>query len=457
MNSNIQNDSNLLPPLTESLLENIFQSIVQIEKGEKKVTGFFFKIQLNNKERKFLCIPDKIISKEDLDSTIDIYYFKKHNKNNIKLKLDESNRFIHFDSFEKIIFIEILENDPIHENQYLFEEKDYNKNQKAYLPGYILNNLGESERAIYIGEVNYGTFSHSNNIENIENGFIGSPIISTENKGVLGIFSLKNNAKKIDLVNFHKESLFNLGKALNRRNIFSHIPKYIFLSLEEYKNKSFFEYHKRISLYNNYLMKSSSSLTGETISQMKISNIDEKIFEMNKRFYSLKNYEDMIYSITGYINAIIMDKGIKISLNVFKINFITISNNMKLYFKTIFSEIELDFFKHNINKIIFTPQSILADDYDFKNKLELKYKYNFNSIVIINYNEMDNCMSKYPKEEYKYIFPFFMFFKINNFEKKEEKFIITLSPIHNLKDVILKLENANNIKYDESNNEIIVS
>ena len=104
MSRNIQNDSKLLPPLTESLLENIFQSIVQIEKGEKKVTGFFFKIQLNNKERKFLCIPDKIISKEDLDSTIDIYYFKKHNKNNIKLKLDESNRFIHFDSFEKNYF-----------------------------------------------------------------------------------------------------------------------------------------------------------------------------------------------------------------------------------------------------------------------------------------------------------------------------------------------------------------
>ena len=162
MDNIIKNDTKLLPPITQSLLDNIFQSIVQIEKGEQKVTGFFFKYNGN----KFLIIPDKIISREDLNSTIDIYYFEKHNKNNIKLRLDENNRLIHFDSFEKIIFIEILENDSIQENQYLLEETNYKINQKAYLPGYIINNLGESERTIYLGEIENKQFIHTNNLEN---------------------------------------------------------------------------------------------------------------------------------------------------------------------------------------------------------------------------------------------------------------------------------------------------
>ena len=89
-------DTGHAKPISESVIEKLYNSIVRIKLDNKFATGFFMKFKIKKKEVKCLFTCNHVISQNDINKkkNIKIYYGKKGKEERREIKLDKNIRFI---------------------------------------------------------------------------------------------------------------------------------------------------------------------------------------------------------------------------------------------------------------------------------------------------------------------------------------------------------------------------
>ena len=202
--------------VSEGISDSLFKSIARIEVNEdanKKIsTGFFIKLNINNHQLNIFQTCHHSITEEDIKSkiTIDIIFGKKQEEKTIKIKLDKDKRFIHSDTELDSTLIEILPEDKIPKDIYLFPDLNYSngyeqyKDQQVYTAGYpnVLINKGEKHMSTgIIKEIESSCFYHTCDTRE---GSSGSPIINNS-KQIIGIH-----------IGFDKELNMNIGSFIGQ-------------------------------------------------------------------------------------------------------------------------------------------------------------------------------------------------------------------------------------------------
>ena len=221
--------------IPESSVDKLFNSIVKIQINESIATGFFMKLNINNKQYHFLLtcnhvINEKLISEE---SIFEIFYGKIDKEAIKKIKLVHSERFI--DTFEKpidITLIEILKNDDIPEDKFLFMDLNYKNgydfyiNKEFYLAGYPASETHKRERCISSGQIiKIDNFEFEHSLDT-RSGSSGSPICLIDNKCVIGIHKGGSNEEPINYGTFIGCIIDELEKRLmNYNNIYIKLPE----------------------------------------------------------------------------------------------------------------------------------------------------------------------------------------------------------------------------------------
>ena len=197
-NIDIEDDS-IVP---KDILDKLCETIIRIENENKISTGFFIKININEKKHNYIITSAYSITKEDIDSknTISFFYSDKKETEK-KIELDNNKRFIKcfIDDDIDATIIEILPEDKIPEDKYLKPdfnyESDYGQyiNSDIYTAGY--SNIDKYKIDMHSGQI-LGFRDNKNNQNFIHdcktnNGLSGSPFIDI-NKNVIGI-NLQNN------------------------------------------------------------------------------------------------------------------------------------------------------------------------------------------------------------------------------------------------------------------------
>ena len=187
------------PNLPEEIIDTLRKSVCRIEISNTKIfTGFFMKINLNNKLTNFLLTCNHCIKQEDIDSNliISVYYGKNQKEKKVTIKLDKNNRIINTYIEFDVTLIEILSEDNIKSKMFLYPDLNY-KNEKnfsqylntqVYLAGFPNVPIHKGQRHMSSGLIkkideNEKNFEHSCDTRN---GSSGSPIINN-NSLVIGI------------------------------------------------------------------------------------------------------------------------------------------------------------------------------------------------------------------------------------------------------------------------------
>ena len=220
------NNSSFIP---ENIIKALSKSVVRIEFKGKSATGFFMKINLQEKNHNFLLTNDHCISKKDIDSklTIRMYYGKSDDEVIKEIKLDNKKRFIKsfIDSNIDATLVEILPSDKIKEKRYLFPDLNYVDGYDQYIKteiytaGYpnVCKNRGEkhfsSGKIIDYKNKKYKIqFLHNSSTKE---GSSGSPLINSTMK-VIGIHYGCNNLQTLNHGVFIGEIIKNLKKEENK-------------------------------------------------------------------------------------------------------------------------------------------------------------------------------------------------------------------------------------------------
>ena len=201
--NNKKEDSNKAQAfLMNNLSENIKKSIVTISitnQENKEVnmgTGFFLKFLVDNKIKFFLITYSDIVTKKNVEEKIKInLHYNELNQEKIKtIKLDNEQRFIKF-FIEPLdaTLVEIIPNDNINEDNFLFPDIKYKtgyylyKDKTLYFAGAPINNLNKNSINICSGKItrfmNNLDFQHSKTTSPI---IRGSPIFLADNILVVG-------------------------------------------------------------------------------------------------------------------------------------------------------------------------------------------------------------------------------------------------------------------------------
>ena len=195
----IKNTINYLIP--GKLIEKLSESILRIEFENKISTGFFMKMNFQEINRKFLLTCAHSIIKENIESkiTISIFYGKAEQETEKKIELDNNKRFIKcfIDDDIDATIIEILPEDEIPENKYLYPDLNYQDGYEQYFKsniytaGYPNFNIYKGEKYFSAGEILGFRFINDNNYHFLHNcstkaGSSGSPLINI-NQQVVGI------------------------------------------------------------------------------------------------------------------------------------------------------------------------------------------------------------------------------------------------------------------------------
>ena len=201
------NHANTIP---ESVSDKIYNSIVKIKLDSKLIaTGFFMKINKNDKEMKCLFTCNHAISDNDINNKIiiNISYGKKGKEEERNIILDKEKRFIKtFVSDEDVTVIEIIKTDNIPEDKYLYPDLNYQngyykyENKNFYLAGYP-QNLNFNERCISSGRIIKILSNRFEHTLDTNVGSSGSPICN-ENCDVIGIHTSGNKIKDINCGTF---------------------------------------------------------------------------------------------------------------------------------------------------------------------------------------------------------------------------------------------------------------
>ena len=139
----------------ETIIGNLFNSIVRIIIKKYEGTGFFMKFTINNKPMKCLFTCHHVIEQQDIENerNIFIFYGKKLNEENRTIKLEKSKRFMKAYKKEDTTLIEILNDDNINEDKYLTPDLNYKSGYIQYANenlNYFINISRKSSRKMYI-------------------------------------------------------------------------------------------------------------------------------------------------------------------------------------------------------------------------------------------------------------------------------------------------------------------
>ena len=140
------------------IIEKLSEAIVRIENENIISTGFFMKINVQEINHNFLFTCAHSIIKEDTNSKkiISIYYGKKPETEK-KIKLDNNERFIKCFKEDDIdaTILEILPEDKIPEDKYLYPDLNYTTGFDNYINEKIIYTAGYPDIGIYNGEKHY--------------------------------------------------------------------------------------------------------------------------------------------------------------------------------------------------------------------------------------------------------------------------------------------------------------
>ena len=235
--------------ISEEVSDKMYNSIVKIENNvnNKIGTGFFMKVNINDKTLKFLLTCYHIISKDLVDklAVIDIISGKENNESKIKIKLEKSRRLIKcFDKPIDVTFIEILDGDNILNDKFLFLDfnfkngYDFYKNANIYSASYPM--YKKVYRCVCSGEIKKideieefpGIFEFEHSLDTYF-GSSGSPVCLGDNLCVIGVHKgsnqkgvinygtfIGNLLEKID-IDKKEENNKNINKKDNYRNNFN--------------------------------------------------------------------------------------------------------------------------------------------------------------------------------------------------------------------------------------------
>ena len=210
--------------IPEEIFLKLCNSIVRIEfDGQKKTsTGFFMKIDINNKTYNCLLTCNHSITEEDVNSykIINILSGPSNKEKKVKLNLDKNERFIIYMEQLDVTIIEILLKDKIKDKKFLYPDLNYKNGYAQYINTHIYTG-GYPNVDIY----NNQRHISSGKIEKIENGIIihncdtrygssGSPLIDN-NKRVIGIHYGSNKEKTKNEGTF----IGNILEELNSKNL----------------------------------------------------------------------------------------------------------------------------------------------------------------------------------------------------------------------------------------------
>ena len=192
--------NNLIP---EHIIDKLRQTTIRIKLGNKNLTGFFLKINIEEKSHVLIITSALSITKENINSKIKISIFYGKQQTETKIKLDDNKRLIKcfIDDDIDATIIEILPEDKIPGDKYMYPDLNYKIGYEQFInkdiyTGYY-SNIDKNKFDIFYFKGKIKGFQDKNNYQNfiydcaIKNGISGSPLIDN-NKRVIGI-NFQNN------------------------------------------------------------------------------------------------------------------------------------------------------------------------------------------------------------------------------------------------------------------------
>ena len=265
--------------IQETISDLLYNSIARIEIKEENIisTGFFIKININKKRYNFLLTCHHSISQENVDSKIIIYiYFgKPKEEKEINIELDINKRYIKCLKKLDATIIEILNEDNIPKDKYLFPDLNYidgfsqYKDKIVYTCGYPNVQTYQGERHLSSGIIEEidedDIFSHTCDTRK---GSSGSPLINND-KRVIGIHFGSDKEGKFNYGNF-------IGKIIDEINL--NISK----TEEEKINILNINKKKEEGNNNTKIHKSKTKINKEKEEEKKITYINNNKKELKK-------------------------------------------------------------------------------------------------------------------------------------------------------------------------------
>ena len=394
--------------ISESVSDRIYNSIVRIEIKNILGTGFLTIFNIKGKKLRCIVTCSHIITKQKIKKgdKMDIYYGKKNQEEKRTIHLEKTKRYMK--SFKKpvdITIIQVIEEDNVPHNKYLYPDLNYKngikhyKNVKTCLAGYPNSAFYNEERHICSGEIinikNEYEFEHS---MDSRHGSSGSPICLIYNQTVIGIH------KKAHKSTNRKAGTFigYILDLLKKENISDN-----FLELVEESQETDDGEEKEITAKNQIIKKSDEKISiqkekplfftqNSTIEQETIKNLNSMEKSNKIELYTKK---------INKINLMKKDIEDQNSLSVTQMEGAILKRHENM---TLPIEDSLDSDKNNINKygivkieqINLSTQKINKKDY-MKQKLKKETFY-----LKCPINKLESFINQYPKEikenDYKY-------------------------------------------------------
>jgi hypothetical protein len=422
------------PRISEAGSIKLNNTLTKIQINGMNGTGFFMKIEINGKTKKYLVTFNQTISQDQINSKINIDLF--YDQVSTKIILDKNIR--HISILENgVILIQIIQDDGIPENKFLSPDLNYKQGYQIYNRYRVCTiryNENYTERQISSDEIsliNDSKFCHNLDAN------LGSPICSLENQLVIGI----------NKENHHGIFIGEILESLQKEN---HIKmnKIKFYYFDENKEK-YILWNKHVlnqfhNQNNDNFVKALKDLE-EYFSDIKDDKL-KSIIDIFRNFQNIENYDEVLKNSIGVrgfldkINTIIrMDNNdlskkfyyfIAYFLNILEQADCKQRSELELFRGATMDYNRLLEYKNNINKLIFykgfCPASknpaaaatfgrAIGNTEDFNVIIRIKYKY--------KREWTPNCydISKYDtfREIEAYLFTLFTCFKIKDVIIKE--------------------------------------
>ncbi len=353
-----ENDTKHAAYISESATDKMYNSIVRIENGNLVGTGFFMKINLDNKIKYFLFTCRHIINDNDIESKkeIRIFHGKKSEEKSKSIKLDKDIRFItSFSKGKDVSIIEVLKEDKIPENKFLIPDLSYKygyddyKNGKFILAGYPNDEIYQKERHISSGEIKEINDFEFNHTLDTRSGSSGAPICLLNNIQVIGIHKQGHKYKPINYGTFIGKIIDELENNYKGNNIKNNIKK---------KEKN----NKDLLISNIELIK---KIENEVCFKELIILYDERLCSLDDENI-IKIYDNMNFN-----TQIVIENKEKISNGIFHLE--CMNNNIL----AIITDISIKLLKINSNNFNIIKDFSLDED-------KLTFSSNYSSVYNID-------------------------------------------------------------------------